>query len=64
MVAGVLFTAESAEIFGAGGYPLLEKLRKTFCWVLAGVGSAALTGYSAGNTLKRQVVVLLQAASR
>ena len=35
MLAGFLFTAESTEIFGAGGYPLLEKLRNTF---LLGVG--------------------------
>ena len=35
-MARFLFTTESAEIFGAGGYPLLEKLRKTF---LLGVGA-------------------------
>ena len=36
-MAAFLFTTESTEIFGAGGYPLLEKLRKTF---LLGVGGA------------------------
>ena len=44
-MAGFLFTTESAEgaegaeNFGAGGYPLLEKLRKTF---LLGVGGEGI----------------------
>ena len=41
---GFLFTTESAEIFGAGGYPLLEKLRKTF---LLGLGADVARGFLA-----------------
>ena len=52
MLAGFLFTTESAEIFGAGGYPLLEKLRKTF---LLGVGGEGY-GFRVGRGWREREV--------